>query len=133
MKLIRDAATGTPNYGRLLRDDDSLVAQTLELEWLDNAPRVSCIPLGTYTCTRRYSPKHKQEVFGIDDVPGRSQIEIHSANLASQLLGCVAVGTERGELDGEPAVLHSVTAFTALMTELAGVNTFTLDVQSSTP
>ena len=58
-----------------------------------------CIPEGTYTCTP-YSSPTKGDVWLIKDVPGRTFIEIHKANLPSQLLGCLAPNTNFGCLEG---------------------------------
>ncbi len=65
------------------------------------------IPTGTYPCIPHNSPKHPH-TWEITDVPNRSEILIHNANLASQLLGCVAPGDTYGTLNGEQAVLNSV-------------------------
>lgn len=59
-----------------------------------------CIPVGTYRAYKRDSAHLGMRVVGID-VPSRSDIEIHPANFARQLLGCIAVGTtiDNGALD----------------------------------
>lgn len=49
------------------------------------------IPEGTYPGYKRYSQHFEMTVLGID-VPMRTDIECHPANLPSQLLGCIAVG-----------------------------------------
>lgn len=70
---------------------------SLELPWRQNARRVSCIPPGVYRCALVNSPRFGR-VYGVADVPGRSHVLIHSANLAgdvakgwaTQLQGCIA-------------------------------------------
>jgi hypothetical protein len=63
---------------------------SIELPWLDNQPRRSCIPEGRYLLQKRYSPKYKQHLL-VADVKGRSFILIHPANDAQkELLGCIA-------------------------------------------
>ena len=105
-----------------------------------------CIPAGTYTCKIRYSNLHKAQdygfgegmVYGIQNVPGRSDIEIHSANWAVpiktakedehlQLLGCIAPGANiTGVLVPEPdgrvllGVTSSFFATKALMADMKG-------------
>lgn len=48
-------------------------------------------------------------------VPGRKNIKIHVANLASELLGCIAPGLSLGFLHDQLAVLSSHKAFDAFM------------------
>lgn len=64
--------------------------KTIELPWLENAQRISCIPEGTYILKKRYSPKFKWH-FEVLGVKGRSNILIHPANDAlKELKGCIA-------------------------------------------
>lgn len=79
---------------------------TLELPWKNNQRTISCIPEGKYLA-RLGTFKPDIELLG---VPDRSAIEIHRANLASELRGCIAVGKELGMLRGEWAVLGSALA-----------------------
>jgi hypothetical protein len=63
---------------------------TIELPWLDNKSRISCIPEGRYALTKRYSPrfKHHLQLLNVDK---RSLILIHAANDAQkELKGCIA-------------------------------------------
>jgi hypothetical protein len=53
------------------------------------------IPEGTYPVRLRWSEHFRQELPHIDDVPGRTAIEIHSGNVPADTKGCVLVG-ERG-------------------------------------
>lgn len=62
-----------------------------------------CIPSGSYEFYwRESSPKHPAGVYEAREVPGRTAIQIHSANLAgdeihgyvSQLDGCIALGRQ---------------------------------------
>lgn len=122
---------GTP--GALVDDESREVCKTLELPPRDNHPQTSCIPAGVYPCRRRWSPRHGMELFGVDEVPNRSDIEIHTANFSSQLLGCVAVGLGYGDIDGQWGITNSHDAFAKLMTRQAGVAEFTLDVRDPAP
>ena len=68
----------------------TLVCNTIELPWLGNQRRISCIPEGDYFLQLRFSPKFKWH-FLLMDVPGRDLILIHPANDAKlELLGCIA-------------------------------------------
>jgi hypothetical protein len=45
-----------------------VVAKTIELPWLDNNKRISCIPIGKYRVVRRYTAKHGNH-FHVLNVP----------------------------------------------------------------
>jgi hypothetical protein len=85
----------------------------LELPWKDNQSNISCIPAGTYMAAWRESRKWK--AFHLKDVPGRSFILIHAGNFAgdvskgwkTNVLGCILLGTRRGIIKGQRAVLVS--------------------------
>jgi hypothetical protein len=125
--------------------DSGVCVKSLELPWKDDKPGISCIPLGTYNVRWLFSPKHGW-CFHVQDVPGRSYVEIHSCNLAgdtelgyvSQLSGCISVGFSkylfRAE-DGYPAgnkdqlgVLESHPALTMIQNDL-GVADFQLTIK----
>ena len=82
---------GQGTFGTLLTNGFSCA--TLEREWKNNDPDVSCIPLGAYECSIYNSPKHGK-VYLLKNVPNRSMIEIHVANVQQELLGCIALGTD---------------------------------------
>ncbi len=71
------------------------------------------IPAGTYPAYKRYSPHLGRTVVGID-VPMRTDIEMHNANLPGQLLGCIAVGSA---IDGD-ALDNSIVALEKLLASL---------------
>lgn len=81
------------------------VVRTIELPWRDNLRQRSSIPLGTYQCGIVNSPRFGR-VYGVRDVPGRSHVLIHSANLAgdvdmgwkTQLHGCIAPCLRTGQM-----------------------------------
>ncbi len=99
----------------------------MELPERNNAPGFSDIPSGVYQCEKRISPKHGP-CYYVLDVPGRSDIEIHSANWAGdttkglkcQLLGCLSLGRAIGELAGQKAVLSSRDALAGFESDLNG-------------
>lgn len=67
-----------------------LICYTIELPWLSNQPRISCIPEGKYELTRRYSQKFGWHLL-VNTVPNRELILIHPANDAvRELKGCIA-------------------------------------------
>lgn len=74
----------------VLEWNGTLICYTIELPWLENQRRISCIPEGEYILRKRFSPKLKWH-FLLMDVPGRDLILIHPANDAKlELLGCIA-------------------------------------------
>lgn len=82
---------------------------TLELGWKNNKSNVSSIPSGRYLCKWTFSPKFLKYTYEITGVPNRSGIRIHSANLYSQLLGCVALGHGYDDINSDklPDILNS--------------------------
>jgi hypothetical protein len=118
MKLIREPSTPDGTRGTWYDDDSSRLCYTIELPWLQNEPDKSCIPSGVYEFVKYLSPKHGFDVWLAQDVPGRSDIEIHPANLASELLGCIGTGDTLGDIDGRIAVLNSQVTFRMLMSKL---------------
>lgn len=106
MKIIRKASAEYGTFGQWLDDSSKFLCYTLERPATGDHP---CILAGTYTFSQFNSP-HNGDVWLRDDKAandGRSMIEIHPADLASQLLGCIAPGSVIGQLDGIPAVLNS--------------------------
>lgn len=97
-------------------DQPGLKLATVELPWKDNKNQISCIPVGTYDVKKFNSPKHGL-CFLIQNVPGRSMCEIHSANFARELLGCIAPGLSHADIDkdGLPDVTSSKIAMGKLL------------------
>ena len=78
----------------VLEWNGTLICYTIELPWLGNQRRISCIPQGEYILQKRFSPKIKWH-FLLMNVPGRDWILIHPANDAKlELLGCIAPVTK---------------------------------------
>lgn len=91
---------------------------TIEKPWKQNHTDQSCIPEGLYVLefamhTGRGPKPYK--CLAVRDVPGRSAIQIHIANRASELQGCIAPGYTTAVLKGEIAVLNSASAFRDVM------------------
>lgn len=57
-------------------------------------PGQTAIPRGVYRVELYNSPKHGPDTLQLRGVPGFSNIQIHVANKAEQLEGCIAVGLE---------------------------------------
>lgn len=113
-------------FGRL--SAGSLAVFSGELPDRGNAPNVSCIPAGAYTCVFTFSPAFRRLMYAVVPVPGRTGIRIHPANLMgdralglrSHLYGCIALGERLGWMDGQRAILVSRPAVAALEAEMNG-------------
>ena len=95
---------------------------TEELPWLGNQPDISCIPEGTYYCSRHNSPSHPN-TWQVNDVPGRSNVLIHTGNTVKDTEGCILVGM----IKSPSGVLESVAALALLNSILP--DSFTLIIQ----
>lgn len=76
-------------------------AKTLELEWKDNARNISCLPAGFYEIKYEYSNKFEMNLWEIYGVPNRSEAKIHKANYYTELQGCIAIGSQHKNLNGD--------------------------------
>ena len=102
----------------ILADDDAVLKfNTIELPLYSdpnrtNIPNTNCIPEGTYSVTRIWSPT-KGKCFLVHDVPGRTAILIHKGNYASgkkvDTQGCILVGNAFSDInkDGNLDVINS--------------------------
>lgn len=63
---------------------------SIELPWLHNQHRISCIPEGAYLLRKRINDRFGSHLL-VDNVPARDCILIHPANDAvKELRGCIA-------------------------------------------
>ena len=106
-------------HGVLLVNGEE-ICHTIELPWLNNQKRVSCIPEGSYRLRKRYNAKFKWHLV-LETVKGRDGILIHPANDAKkELLGCIApVQYHTGIGKG----VYSRRSLDLLLTKLDGVLT----------
>lgn len=112
LKLIRLQFTPLSTCGELWIDG-GFFCYTLERpeNGFIGAAAPFSIPRGIYNVTPRWSEHNKTDVLGVNNVPGRTDIEFHVANWPSQLLGCIAVGT----VHSQDYVGNSKLAFDGLM------------------
>jgi hypothetical protein len=99
----------TIGQGHIIEDNRSIFSfRTLELPWLNNQSRISCIPSGVYKVVKRHSAKFGNH-FHITNVPDRSYILIHAGNYHTQILGCVLTGVYFDDInhDGVTDVVSS--------------------------
>ena len=105
---------------------------TLELPWLDNKRRVSCIPVGIYKARKHKSPKFGQSLW-LQDVPNRSEILIHQGNYHSQILGCLLIGEDLSDINGDGYldVINSRKAMRSLLNHLHQVDGVMIEIVNS--
>lgn len=130
--ILRDPSTDQGTPGVLV--SESFGCRTLELPWLDNLSKRSCIPAGVYRCAIVNSPRFGR-VYHVQNVPGRSAVLIHPGNWAGQIpqwrthvQGCIVLGERAGTLSGQRAVLVSKPAVRRFMAAMGG-RPFDLEVR----
>jgi hypothetical protein len=80
-----------------------------------------CISEGTYKLRIRWSWEHNRQLPHVENVPGRTAIEIHIGNYPRDVKGCTVVGkTQLPDFVGQSGV-----AFATLMTKLYAGGTLT--------
>lgn len=100
MILERFAYTPMGVFGRLKFQDKEWF--TVEKPWVNNQKNISCIPEGNYTASRYLSPtKGRGEVWQLNNVPNRTNIQIHKGNNEDDVIGCIALGTGLGWVQSE--------------------------------
>ena len=118
MILLRTEQSDEGTFGFLVYGNrDGEWVRTGELPWHGNQRGISCIPVGIYPVFVRISPRFGK-CYEVHDVPGRSDILLHSGNYCgdcelgfkSDVEGCILYGSKRGELSGQQVVLSSRTA-----------------------
>ena len=55
-----------------------------------------CIDTGKYVAVYEYSPKFKQHLIELKNVPDHTEIKIHTGNFRSDTRGCILVGLRSG-------------------------------------
>lgn len=88
----------TPVIGTV--DTIKFTCKTIEPPWKDNQKFVSCIPIGVYKAMKHKSPTHG-DCFWINEVPGRTEILIHSGNFYGDSTGCILVGRSFLDINGD--------------------------------
>jgi hypothetical protein len=119
LEVRRNRSTIRSTTGKL-SIDSQLQCVTLEppLTADPNGNGYVCIPAGTFPLTIQWSPKFQRQVPHVNDVPGRSAIEIHIGNFPDDTDGCTLVGMDYGDPIKPDYIRLSAVAFAALMTKL---------------
>lgn len=74
---------------------------SVELGYVDNQNRISCIPVGDFDLVYEWSPAFEMMLWEIYGVPGRSECKFHTANFFWQLNGCIGPGRFEKFIDGD--------------------------------
>ncbi|WP_417366884.1 DUF5675 family protein [Flavobacterium beibuense] len=102
--LTRELSQSKQTLGRLVLYDREMnkvfECKTLELPWKNNERQKSCIPSGLYNITLRTSPKYGRH-FLVNNVKGRDAILIHAGNYYTDILGCILVGKDFRDINGD--------------------------------
>jgi hypothetical protein len=113
MKALVLARKYTPSGTQgayIVFDDNTEIfrCKCMELPWLNNQQKVSCIPGGRiYDVEKISTPKHPNS-FLIKDVPNRTAVMIHIGNFASgtqiDTEGCQLPGMNFVDIDGNGTI-----------------------------
>jgi hypothetical protein len=144
LRLERDLRTKEGTFGTW-KFPTGETFQSVERPDLNNTPRQSCIPDGTYTLGMRRSPVVNRitkgrfkEGWEVQNVPGRSFIMIHPGNWPSDFEGCIGVGFRRQMLQGRDGVMRlgvtsSQSAFAEFMALMEKSNYWDLVISTKQP
>ena len=133
VEIIRTVSGDKQTLGimRVLEPDGwpLFTLKCLELPWLDNKRRVSCIPVGVYKLAKvAATAAIPYPHLWIYPVKGRDSIKIHKGNYHFDILGCVLPGLTHTDLnnDGLLDVANSEKALKKLMDALPDETTITI-------
>jgi hypothetical protein len=101
VKLIRTCDDGTQTLGRLVAGTKEY--KTLELAWKNNERGKSCIPVGTYKVIEHTSPKFGK-CYWLQGTEPRQEILIHKGNYHTDIRGCILVGMNFKDINGDGLV-----------------------------
>lgn len=123
--LERRIITTKGILGIIKRPDGVEICRTLENPYINNRPDISCIPEGNYLCTRDYIGKFKH--FKLQNIRGRSNIEIHCGNFEKDTKGCILLGEEWIFYKNELMITNSRTSMRLFKESV--LESFTLDIK----
>jgi len=119
--IVRSSENNNSVTGELYANE-RFICHTLELPWQNNASYISSIPSGSYDAHLRYDRSDKWRI-QLDNVPGRSAIQIHMGNYPSDIEGCVLVGDEIINSDNKLSGGTSSSAYSRLKEAFYGSST----------
>jgi len=125
-KIVRDECSTEGDLGKLSFDGEYF-CETLQPDVL-NQGRYS-LPAGVYLCRRWHSAKHPN-TFEIV-CPPHTAVLFHAGNVVEDSLGCCLLGSSRGKLAGDRAVLNSGATFKKFLEKTEGLDEFQLIVEDN--
>ena len=106
---------GKGTFGKLWVAGGGFNCVTVEREWKDNEPFVSCVPAGIYRLVKTVH-RGKYPAYQLVNVPDRSAINIHIANAQHELAGCIALGSWfGGSIENNWAIVYSRQTYAKFM------------------
>lgn len=109
----------------ILKNGSNALCLTLERTFDDVRP---IIPAGTFNCVKTVFVRGGYGTFEITGVEGHTRLLFHRGNVETDSLGCILLGTTRGELNGEEAILGSAAAFAKFWNLVQNEDSFDLEV-----
>lgn len=98
IKVLRTCFNQNYTKGVMLVDDE-FFGYTLEPQ-IKGSNEISClnrcINTGKYVAAYEYSPKFKQHLIELKNVPNHTEIKFHSGNFRRDTRGCILVGKRSG-------------------------------------
>ena len=122
-----------PQFG-VLKINDAFCCLTLERPWLTNIPKVSSIPLGTYTCIKTENRQTSGGMvipvtYEVMDVTNRSGILFHIGNYMEDTQGCILPGLGIDYEAKYPMLTHSKDGFKRFITMLSDIRKLDLIIK----
>jgi len=105
--LYRQPSRRDGTFGIFAMPEFNWCCHSLEQQWINNTPFISCISTGTYTVQWTESPRLKRFTYQIMNVPGRSGIRIHSFNWYHESSGCTGFGIKAGIINRKKQLISS--------------------------
>ncbi len=96
-KLVRLTSNVSAVYGVLSIVEGDKILFTCHT--IENKKKI--FPDGKYPIKFEYSPRFNTNLWELHGIPGRSEIKIHSANYYDQLEGCIGVGVNLQDINGD--------------------------------
>lgn len=98
--LIRTGQSEKSIYGIIsVRDGNQIVAT-----WKTIERKEKSFPDGTYDLKFEHSPRFNTSLWELYGIHGRAEIKIHAANYYYQLDGCIGIGGNFVNIDGDDEI-----------------------------
>jgi hypothetical protein len=90
--LYRQPSRRDGTFGIFAMPEFNWCCHSLEQQWINNTPFISCIPIGEYMVRWTKSNTFKRYTYEVTRVSGRSGIRIHPGNWFTDSTGCILFG-----------------------------------------